>query len=166
MPRLQQPVEARRPRFTEDVEMRNAHPAPLKPSNIPRTLPRDPPPHVTGKENNDKVRGPARQSELSSQVDTKSVVSEILNTEIPLTLGKILGASKEISLDLQERLRLRNRPIETHHVATGPDNDFPSVSGGVLIKLQVKHEGTPLLAIIDTGSQLNIIRKDVAKSVM
>src|SRR6267378_1758228 len=45
VPRLQQPVEARKPRFTDDVEMRNARPAPLKPSNIPRTLLRDPPPH-------------------------------------------------------------------------------------------------------------------------
>src|SRR6267378_7909882 len=166
IPRPQYPVDARKPRITEDVEMRNAHPAPLKPSNIPCTLPRDPPPHVTGKENNDKVWGPARQSELSSQVNTKSVVSEILNTEIPLTLGKILGASKEISLDLQERLRLRNRPIETHHVATGTDTKPTSLTEGVLIKLQVKHEGTPLLAIIDTGSQLNIIRRDLAKAVI
>ena len=81
--------------------MRDA-PLPLRASNIPRTLPRDPPPHVTIKENPEKSRAPARQSELSSQVDTKSVVNGILKTEIQLTLGELLGASKEISLDLQE----------------------------------------------------------------
>jgi len=94
IPRPQYPVDAHKPRITEDIEMKEPQQAPLKPSNIPRTLPCDPPPHVTFKENPDKTRAPARQSELSSQVNTKSVVSEILDTEIQLTLGKLLGSSK------------------------------------------------------------------------
>jgi hypothetical protein len=52
-------------------------------------------------------------------------VTEILNTEIPLTVGKILGASKDISLDLQECLRPRNRSIEGHYVAAGQQREEP-----------------------------------------
>ena len=106
IPRNQQPVDVRRPRITEDVEMRDVsrQPPPRVTRDIPQTLPRDPPAHVSNKENLEKGRGPIRQSELSSQINTKDVVSEILKTEIPLTLGKLLGASKEIAYDLQERL--------------------------------------------------------------
>jgi len=156
-PRVQQPIDARKPRNSEDVEMKEPQPTQFKPSNIPRTLPRDPPPHVTFKENPDKALGPLRQSELSSQINTKTVVSENLNTEIPLTLGKLLGASKELSFDLQERLRPRNRPLEVHNVATGTEMG-PTKRPGHLLTLQVQHEGVPMTAIIDTGSELNLIR--------
>jgi len=104
-PRNQLPVDARRPRTTEDVEMRDVQPIPSKSHNPPHAQSHNPIPHVTTKEIPEKSRTPARQSELSSQISTKSVVSEILNTEVQLTLGKLLGASKEISLDLQECLR-------------------------------------------------------------
>ena len=93
------------------------------------------------------------------------MVSEILNTEVQLTLGKLLGASKEISFDLQERLRPRNRPLEAHNVATGTEMG-PTKRPGRLLTLQVQHEGVPLTAIIDTGSELNLIRNEVAKKAI
>ena len=57
-----------------------------KPAEGICNIPRDAPPHVSNKENQDKIRGPARQSEISSQIDTKSVANEILDTEIALPL--------------------------------------------------------------------------------
>jgi hypothetical protein len=78
IPRNQRPVDARQPRIvSEDVEMRDVSrqaPPPV-PRDIPQTLPRDPPAHVSNKENLEKARGPIRQSELSTQINTKEVVS-------------------------------------------------------------------------------------------
>jgi len=110
----------------------------------------------------EKAHAPARQSELSSQVNTKSVVSEILNTEVQL--GKLLGASKEISLDLQERLRPWNRTIESHQIAAGVDMLQAQTPGKALLTLPVVHNGIPLEAIIDTGSELNLVWSDMSHS--
>ena len=35
-------------------------------------------------------------------------------------------------------------------------------SNNCLIKLKVMHDGVPIMAIIDTGSQLNVIREEIA----
>jgi len=58
-PRNQQPIDARRPRATEDVEMRDVRPIPPKPHNSPHTQPRNHPPHVTTKEVPEKAHAPA-----------------------------------------------------------------------------------------------------------
>src|SRR6266699_2024197 len=39
-------------------------------------------------------------------------------------------------------------------------------SGHHLLTLQVRHDGIPLLTIIDTGSELNLIQKEVAKKAI
>ena len=77
-------VKTSQPWATEDVEMRDVsrRPPPPAPRDIAQTLPRDPPLHVSNKENLEKARGPIRQSEISSQINTKDVVSEILNTDM------------------------------------------------------------------------------------
>ena len=110
--------------------MKDVQRIPYRPSNILQTKPRNPPTHETVKETSDRPRAPARQSEMSSQIDTKSVVSEILNnTEVQIKLGTLLGTSKEISYDLQERLRPRNRPVEVHRVAARTDIKSAPKSG-------------------------------------
>jgi hypothetical protein len=174
IPRNQRPIDARQPRIvSEDVEMRDVSrqaPPPV-PRDIPQTLPRDPPAHVSNKENLEKARGPIRQSELSTQINTKEVVSEILQTEIPLTLGKLLGASKEIAFDLQERLRPRNktvaalerRPFVTE--ATKHKKPRPGDKNSELINLEVMYNGYPITAIIDTGSQLNVMKEEIAHMI-
>ena len=48
------------------------------------------------------------QSDLSHQIDSKEVVEEILNTQVSLPLRKILGASKELSTNLQDVIRYKN----------------------------------------------------------
>jgi hypothetical protein len=174
IPRNQRPVDARQPRIvSEDVEMRDVSrqaPPPV-PRDIPQTLPRDPPAHVSNKENLEKARGPIRQSELSTQINTKEVVSEILQTEIPLTLGKLLGASKEIAFDLQERLRPRNKTVAAleHRPfvaeATKHKKPRPGDKNSELINLEVMYNGYPITAIIDTGSQLNVMKEEIAHMI-
>jgi hemoglobin-like flavoprotein len=94
-----------------DISLRTL---PIRPSNILQTPLYDPPPHVSNKKNHNKNRGLTQQSELLSQINTKDVVLEIFNTEIPLTLQKLLGASKEISNDLQEHLHPWNKAVATY----------------------------------------------------
>ena len=62
--------------------------------------------------NTDRSRVSPRQSDLSTQVDSKEVVDEILKTQISLPLGKILGASKELSFNLQDIIRYKNPTIK------------------------------------------------------
>ncbi|KAF9526832.1 hypothetical protein CPB83DRAFT_735508, partial [Crepidotus variabilis] len=112
----------------------------------------------------DKTRGAPRQSEVSSQIDTKAVVQEILNTEISLPLRKILGTSKEISHTLQEYIRPRNRPSQVTF-ANNPAVYSATEAQGVLIRVQLEYNGIPIIAIVDTGSQLNIVREEIANTL-
>ena len=144
------PVDARRARShqEEDVSMGNPIVPPAKKSRSGVT---------TDKEGPEKLRGP-RQSEVSSQIDTKAVVQEILNTEISLPLRKILGTSKEISHTLQEYIRPRNRPnIAPTLTANQTLPIEPTEENGSLIRVLLEYKGIPIEAIIDTGSQLNIV---------
>ena len=165
IPEHPQPIDARKVRATENAMDTDTRPKPpAKPAGANHTHPRDVPPHISNKENLEKLRGPARQSEISSQIDTKSVANEILDTEIALPLRKILGSSKEISVTLQDMIRPRNKPnASTMEMQVGNNNgkieDF-------LIKLKVMHDGIPITAIIDTGSQLNVVREEVAQKVI
>jgi len=96
--------------------------APIKkPSSSPK-FSREPPPHIGNKENQDKTRIAPRQSELSAQINTKTVVQGILNTPITLPLCKILGTSKEISQTLQDTIKLKNKPpiASINHASTFP----------------------------------------------
>ncbi len=89
------------------------------------------------------------------------MITEILDTEIQLTLGKLLGASKELSLGLQECLRLRNRPVTEHQVAVGTAEALP-IHKSKLLMLTVECNGAPITAIVDTGSELNLVQKEIA----
>ena len=98
-------------------------------------------------------------------------MTEILKTEIYLTLGKLLGASKEIAFDLQEHLRPHNKAVtalgckfitaETKKQKKPSSDDKDSN----LIHLEVMYNGHPITAIIDTGSQLNVMKEKIAHMI-
>jgi hypothetical protein len=179
IPEHPQPVDARKVRITENAMDIDARPKPpAKATGGNHTHSRDVPPHISNKENLEKSRGPARQSEISSQIDTKSVANEILDTEIALPLRKILGSSKEISVTLQDMIRPRNKPNATtlrtienipRTVENTPRTIENKDNGKIedfLIKLKVMHDGIPIVAIIDTGSQLNVVREEIAQKII
>ena len=80
------------------------------------------------KEEPKPAKSAVRQSELSSQIDPKSVLESILNTDVTLPLKTILGTSKEVAYNLQEHLKVKNAstavpPNATkaaHYVNNGP----------------------------------------------
>ncbi|KAF8992949.1 hypothetical protein BDQ17DRAFT_1188991, partial [Cyathus striatus] len=106
----------------------------------------------------------------------KSVVESILNTDIILPLKTILGISKVVAYNLQEHLKVKNSatpsiPNKASHYIY---HDEPyslvaaasiprSRSEGPLIKIKLYHGNEEVQAVIDTGSQLNIINERLAK---
>jgi len=90
------------------------------------------------------------------------VVQGILNTPITLPLCEILGTSKEISQTLQDTIKLKNKPpiASINHASTFPGLGIYGKNG--LITLRMTYQGVPITAIIDTGSQLNVIREEIA----
>ncbi|KAG2079508.1 uncharacterized protein F5147DRAFT_592260, partial [Suillus discolor] len=80
----------------------------------------------------------------------KSVLNRILNIPVALTAGEILGVSKEISGLLAESIKPRTMVRKETHLVYNPTKE-------ALIELPIKIHGNSLKAVIDTGSQLNIV---------
>jgi len=85
-----------------------------------------------------------------------------LRTPIRLEVGELLGTSRELSGILANTIKPRplgNEPkIEAHSVWTK--------TRGLLIKLAMHCDGQAINAIIDTGSQLNIVNKHIWKTII
>ena len=162
------PVDARKPRNqeTQDIVMNEPGISRTQKDSKVDKLPVSKISNRPTDESNQNATGP-RQSELSSKTEPKNIVQGILNTEISLPLRDLLGASKELSASLQEVIKFKNqaKPLATH-IATQdvyinaftriPKNDEP------LIKLNMKCDSNPVTAVIDTGSQLNVVSKEFA----
>ena len=116
-----------------------------------------------------------RKSELQNYVSPKSVLDKVLNTPVTVAVGELLAVSKEVSHQVQEVIKLKSskgpeaKPA-TQYVDTGKDLEedpllaaaaFTPRTKGQLIKLRMECDGTPITAIIDTGSQLNIAHKQL-----
>jgi hypothetical protein len=106
-----------------------------------------------------------RQSELSGTVDTRALLDRILNIEVPLSLREIMVTAKDLRTEFQELIKVKN----VHAVLLGNSQDHPLIANagwprteGILIKIDMKTHGNDVCAIIDTGSQLDVVRADVA----
>jgi hypothetical protein len=136
--------------------------------------------------NTERTRSGPRQSELSNQTDSKVVVEQILNTQVSLPLRQILGASRELSNNFQDVIRYKNPNYKppTQSIAQRVYNSMQGYEAEItsdetqekfdqekgiqqnrlLIQLTLHCRGKPISAIIDTGSQLNVVRKRVAET--
>lgn len=159
----QRPVEARRARISEDVEM--ASPPPSRPplKNItPHNQARSPPKEKSAQQSLDtvpeKTRSGPRQSAVSAQANTSKLVKGILDLEVSVPLRDLLGSSKEINQGLQNEIKLKNKvtPVANQITAERP------LSEDALITVPLICNGQSLSGIIDTGSQLNIMREEIA----
>ncbi|KAJ6526093.1 hypothetical protein B0H19DRAFT_970861, partial [Mycena capillaripes] len=121
-----------------------------------------------------KRSGP-RQSAVSAVVDLNQVLNTILNTPVTLPAGQILAVSAPIANALTEALRLRNQPRSTNLVdivntlsqkldRSDESNIVPIMSAATfitrdrqkLIRIEISINGKSVLAIVDTGSMLNV----------
>ena len=108
----------------------------------------------------DKKKAVPRKSTVSSHVNPHDVMLKILNTPITLAVGEVVGASKEVSGLLQEVLKYKAQKSDTPIVSL-----VNNTSRGTLIRLNIECDNRVISAIVDTGSELNIIRKDVWKQI-
>jgi hypothetical protein len=107
----------------------------------------------------DRRKPTPRKSAVSAHVDPMAVLTQLLSTPVQLQVGEVLGISKELSGLLNDSIKLKSgKPLVA--------SSFVTRTRGVLIKLHMECNGIPVVAIIDTGSQLNIVSKAIWKSVI
>jgi len=75
-----------------------------------------------------------------------------------MALGEVLGVSNKLSDLLVENMKKKSAP-RTAMVATS----FVTRDRGILIRLKMEIDKVPVTAIIDTGSQLNIVNTNLWK---
>ncbi|KAJ7130390.1 hypothetical protein C8R44DRAFT_614069, partial [Mycena epipterygia] len=105
-----------------------------------------------------------RQSELSATVDRMSLMDRILDVPVTMTLREVMVTSKELRTEFQDLIKVKN----VKAVLLGNSQDHPLIANldwprteGILIKIEMETNGKPVCAIIDTGSQLDVVRADV-----
>ncbi|KAL1667271.1 hypothetical protein GGF50DRAFT_48916 [Schizophyllum commune] len=128
-----------------------------------------------------RVRGPARIAPISEGVSPKSFVDNILGQAVTLPIGQVIGvASKDVQVEFHERLKPRSVPKATtsnlverdeQHVSSADafeaavDTYALNPGDDALIMLKVICEGREVVAIVDTGSQLNVMRGELAEDL-
>ena len=103
-----------------------------------------------------------RQSAVSAHVDPVNVMNQLLNTRITLAVGEVLGISRELSSMVSDSIKVKS--VKPPSVPVGLATSFRPKTRGLLIKITLECDGAPIEAIIDTGSQLNIVSEAIYKS--
>ncbi|KDQ62220.1 hypothetical protein JAAARDRAFT_107399, partial [Jaapia argillacea MUCL 33604] len=91
------------------------------------------------------------KSELSRKVDTGSILTQILATSCPMTVGEVVGLSKDIAGELQDLLKVQ-KPETTSSTVV-----YMEERGRPVITVPVEVNGRKVQAIIDSGSEINIL---------
>ncbi|KAG2055132.1 hypothetical protein BDR06DRAFT_826367, partial [Suillus hirtellus] len=101
-------------------------------------------------------------SDIVAKIKPEKILETVLRTPIQLEVGELLGTSRELSGILANAIKPKSLPndskIEAHSVWTK--------TRGLLIKIAMHCDGQAINAIIDTGSQLNIVNKHVWKTII
>jgi hypothetical protein len=100
-------------------------------------------------------------SVLSKIVDPQDILEKTLDAPITLSLREIMGVSKEISTLMQDVVRYKKStpPEAVTNLAENKPNTHHG--HGPLITVRMTIDGNPVMAIIDTGSTVNIMHKKV-----
>lgn len=108
-----------------------------------------------------------RQTGLSSTIDEKDVLEKLLSIPVTLELREVLGSSKEIRTSLNDIIKARNTKTAAMVAEYGnPMIAFATRSRGLLIRMKVEMEGREILAIIDTGSQINVVKEEIVERII
>jgi len=156
------------PPMDTDIQMKDGTKRPQKPSISKTTPEQDTTPAQA------KTKGPLRQSEVSAKIGETQVVTQILNTPVTLSVREVLASSKELSDQLTEMLKRKNPKVSNAYIGETPNTSDNSVNAvhnvamtrGQLIELQMECDQRPITAIIDTGSQLNVVSKEAWKNII
>jgi hypothetical protein len=97
----------------------------------------------------------SRRTELSLQTTPRDVLTKLLNTQISLTAGEILGTSRELSIALADQIRVKNV------TAANAAANHTCANHGSLLRVPVRVGRYTYNAIIDSGSEVNLIKRRV-----
>lgn len=110
----------------------------------------------------------AQKSAISAHMDPFNVLDRVLSLKVKLAVGEVLGVSCELMNLLRENIKLKpgkEMPVPAVRLSV-LGSRFKAKTWGLLIKIGLEYDGRPVNAIIDTGSQLNIVSSRIAKSVI
>ena len=132
-------------------------------------------PHQTIKSStqdpNDKRKvkpiGPLASS-LAQNSNPRAIVDCILDTPLTLSVGEVIGTSKEVSLQLQDLIRIRRQPLHPIRSIQGtpPDASLMCLTSSPFITINLHCNGELINAVIDSGSTLNVVKESVANSII
>ncbi|KAJ7680746.1 hypothetical protein DFH06DRAFT_1315490 [Mycena polygramma] len=161
------PADVRVPRTDIDVEME-------PPTRVEENLPKEKRSSIapakkhqegSNRQEENPPKPAARHSDIQGTVHVPSIIERILDLTIPMTVREAFVSSKEIRTGILETIRLKN----VKAVLLGKSHNNPLVANwnwprteGILIRVDVETNGKIVTAIIDTGSQLDVVRADVA----
>ncbi|KAJ7155936.1 hypothetical protein C8R43DRAFT_949480 [Mycena crocata] len=151
------PVHARKIRF-DQLPVRD-----LEPKGSNRKDIGEKGPEISG-------RSIGRQTGLTPSVDKEDILNRILDAMVSMSVRKVIETAREIRTDIQELIKVQN--VKAVHL--GRSSDHPLIANavqwprteGVLNRVEMETGGRPVVAIIDTGSQLDVVRADVAALVL
>ncbi|KAJ7143256.1 hypothetical protein C8R46DRAFT_1233031 [Mycena filopes] len=110
-------------------------------------------------------QSPGRQSEITATVDREEVMDRILDVQVPLSLRELMVTSKDLRNEFQDLIKVKNICAVLLNESPGKTAmagmNWPR-SDRVLIKVEMETNGQPITAIIDRGSQLDVVRADTA----
>ncbi|KAG1789665.1 hypothetical protein EV424DRAFT_1288560, partial [Suillus variegatus] len=95
-------------------------------------------------------------SELAAKTNSRVLIDRILNSQIQISAGEILAASKDLSgslIDLLKPKSGKDRPTAETFLTRGQ----MVKTRGDLIYIDVDINGRKVKAIFDTGSEINIL---------
>ncbi|KIK20429.1 hypothetical protein PISMIDRAFT_13016 [Pisolithus microcarpus 441] len=107
----------------------------------------------------------AMTSPLSQSADPKAIVDCILATPMTLSLGEVIGASRDVSHHLQELIRYKCQPIiQSVRVVDGTPliASYLTLTSSPLITINLTCNGRQVTAVIDSGSTLNVVKSSIA----
>lgn len=175
------PVDTRRPEFDgrrDDAimeDLTNRFDRSARDQRSPAHNEKAPVPELTRKQQiGEKKPLNVRKSEVSSHVQPMNVLDQVLNTRIDLAIGEVLGISKDLSYLLGDKIKPKSMPPKSNPMPVAASlaasvpiaTSFYSTTRGLLIQLFMQCDGRPITAIIDTGSQLNIVSKTICEELI
>ena len=100
-----------------------------------------------------------RRTELAAATNPRDVLNKILGTKVELTAGEILGNSRELTQVLADQIRFRQvtsakSTLQAYHVGTSRDH-------GPLLTVPVRIADKVYSAVVDSGSEVNIITREL-----
>ena len=107
-------------------------------------------------------------SSLAQNTSPTAIVDRILATPLTLSVGEVIGTSKEVSTQLQDLIRIRRQapPIIKSPQGTPPHASMMCLTSSPLITINLHCNGQLINAVIDSGSTLNVVKESVANSVL